>query len=96
MYYQRASATTLATVLSSSSTGATFGPGQQISTQAFSAPFTLPNFDPFTAVCYMGDYISLTSDGTNLHAAWGDNRDTLTDGLYPSGRADPDVFHARR
>jgi hypothetical protein len=94
MYYQRASVTTLATVLSSSSTGATFGPGQQISTQAFPAPFTFPNFDPSTALCYMGDYISVTSDGTTLHAAWGDNRDTVTDGLYPNGRADPDVFYA--
>ena len=95
MYYQRASATTLATVLSSSSTGAAFGHGRQISTQTFPVPFTLPNFDPLIALCYMGDYISLTSDGTNLHAAWGDNRDTVTDGLYPGGRADPDVFYAK-
>jgi len=43
----------------------------------------------------MGDYISLTSDGSNLHAAWGDNRDTVTDGLFQSGRVDPDVFYAK-
>jgi len=95
LYYQRASATRLAPVLSSSSTGAAFGPASQVSTQTFPVPFTLPNFDPSIAFCYMGDYISLTGDGTSLHAAWGDNRDTVTDGLYPSGRADPDVFYAK-
>ena len=96
LYYQRASATSLAPVLSSSTGGTTFGSAEQISTKTFDVPFTLPNFDPAIAFCYMGDYVSVTSDGVALHAAWGDNRDTVTDGLYPSGRVDPDVFYTKR
>jgi hypothetical protein len=95
LYYMRASFTTLATVMSSSSDGTTFSAAEQVSSVAFPAPYTLPNFDPAIAFCYMGDYISLTSDGTHLHAAWGDNRDTVTDGLFQSGRVDPDVFYSK-
>jgi hypothetical protein len=95
LYYQRASATRLAPVLSSSSNGSTWGAAAQVSTRTFEAPFTLPNFDPAIALCYMGDYVSVVSDGNTLHAAWGDNRDIVKDGLFPNGRVDPDVFYAK-
>ncbi len=95
LYYQRATSRKLATVLSSSNGGPRFGAAEQVSTETFGVPFTLPNFDPAIALCYMGDYISLTSDGASLHAAWGDNRNTVTDGLYPDGRLDPNVFYAK-
>jgi hypothetical protein len=42
----------------------------------------------------MGDYISSVSDGTHQYFAWGDNRNTVTNFLYPQGRNDPDVFAA--
>ena len=44
----------------------------------------------------MGDYIANVSDGSHQYFAWGDNRDTVTDFLYPNGRSDPDVFFARQ
>jgi hypothetical protein len=44
----------------------------------------------------MGDYIANVSDGSRQYFAWGDNRDTVTDPLYPNGRSDPDVFFARQ
>ena len=95
LYYQRASVSELAPVMSSSPHGYSFGAAEQVSTETFTVPFTLPNFDPAIALCYMGDYISLTGHGGNLHAAWGDNRNTVTDGLFPGGRADPNVFYAK-
>jgi hypothetical protein len=36
------------------------------------------------------------SDGGHLYLAWGDNRDKVTNFLYPKGRNDPDVFFAKR
>ena len=57
---------------------------------------TFPQFDPIIAFGYMGDYIANVSDWATEYFAWGDNRDTVTGFLYPSGRADPDVFFARQ
>jgi hypothetical protein len=34
--------------------------------------------------------------GGRLYMAWGDNRDTVTNFLWPTGRNDPDVFFAAR
>ena len=44
----------------------------------------------------MGDYISVISGGGRQYYAWGDNRNTVTDFLYPQGRNDPDVFFAKQ
>jgi len=44
----------------------------------------------------MGDYIANVSNGSHQYFAWGDNRDTVTDFLYPNGRNDPDVFFAKQ
>src|SRR6266487_2999756 len=46
LYYMRASSTTLATVMSSWSGGTAFSAAKQVSSVAFPAPYTLPNFDP--------------------------------------------------
>ena len=45
---------------------------------------------------YMGDYIANVSDGSHQYFAWGDNRNRVTNFLYPNGRADPDVFFAKQ
>jgi hypothetical protein len=55
----------------------------------------LPQFDPVIAPAYMGDYISVASDGKTVYAAWGDNRDTVVSPLWENGRPDPDVFFAK-
>jgi hypothetical protein len=67
---------------------------RRVSSQSFPAVFTVPPFDPIIALAYMGDYISNVSDGTHQYFAWGDNRNTVTNFLYPKGRNDPDVFAA--
>ena len=63
-----------------------------------SAPFpgveNNPQFDPLIAYTYMGDYIANVSDGSHRYYAWGDNRDSVTNFLWPRGRRDPDVFFA--
>jgi hypothetical protein len=66
----------------------------RISSTTFPGTLTVPQFDPFVADGYMGDYTALVSDGARRFYAWGDNRDRVTDALYPQGRADPDVFFA--
>jgi hypothetical protein len=43
----------------------------------------------------MGDYIANVTDGSVRYYAWGDNRDVVTNFLWPHGRNDPDVFFAR-
>ena len=55
----------------------------------------LPQFDPIIAPAYMGDYISVASDGKTVYAAWGDNRDKVVSPLWENGRHDPDVFFAK-
>jgi hypothetical protein len=57
---------------------------------------TLPQFDPQIGFGYMGDYISLVSDGKHQYFAWGDNRDRVVNFTHPGGRHDPDVFFALR
>ena len=44
----------------------------------------------------MGDYIANVSAGSHLYFAWGDNRDTVKDFMFPHGRNDPDVFFAKK
>jgi hypothetical protein len=82
-------------MVSDSPNGTSFTP-TRVTNQSFPGVLTLPNFDPIIAFAYMGDYIANVSDGTHQYFAWGDNRDTATDFLYPQGRHDPDVFFATR
>ena len=69
---------------------------QRVTSQSFPGVFTLPQFDPIIAFTYMGDYIASVSDGQHQYVAWGDNRDIVTNVLWPQGRHDPDVFFARQ
>lgn len=69
---------------------------QRVTSQSFPGVYTLPQFDPLIAFAYMGDYIASASDGQHVYMAWGDNRDIVTDFLWPQGRHDPDVFFARQ
>ena len=67
-----------------------------MTSQSFRGSLTVPPFDPITAFGYMGDYIANVSDGSHDYFAWGDNRDRVTNFMYPNGRNDPDVFFARK
>jgi hypothetical protein len=69
---------------------------QRVTSQSFPGVFTFPQFDPIIAFAYMGDYIANVSDGQHQYMAWGDNRDIVTNFLWPNGRHDPDVFFARQ
>jgi hypothetical protein len=42
----------------------------------------------------MGDYLANVNVGGQGYFAWGDNRDIVTNALWPDGRHDPDVFFA--
>ena len=81
--------------VSNSSDGVTFTP-RRVTTQSFPGVYNDPQFDPIIAAAYMGDYISNVSDGTHEYFAWGDNRDVVTNFLWPNGRHDPDVFFAKQ
>ena len=83
-------------VMASNSTNGTFFKVQRVTSQSFPGVVTLPQFDPIIAFTYMGDYIANVSDGTHQYIAWGDNRDIVTNFLWPSGRHDPDVFFAKQ
>ena len=69
---------------------------QRVTSQSFPGVYTVPQFDPLIAFAYMGDYIASVTDGQHVYMAWGDNRDIVTDFLWPNGRHDPDVFFARQ
>jgi hypothetical protein len=64
-----------------------------LSTVAFPVVQTNPNQDPaFGSGCYMGDYNTITTNGTTRFATWGDNRNVVP---IPSGfENEPDVFLA--
>jgi hypothetical protein len=82
-------------VVSDSADGSSFT-STRVTTQSFPGVFNIPNFDPIIANAYMGDYISGVSSGGHQYFAWGDNRDVVTNFLWPQGRHDPDVFFASR
>jgi hypothetical protein len=82
-------------IVSNSTSGNSFKT-QRVTSQSFPGVFTFPQFDPIIAFTYMGDYIANVSDGQHQYMAWGDNRDIVTNFLWPSGRHDPDVFFARQ
>lgn len=81
--------------VSNAADGATFN-ARRVTTRSFPGVFTAPQFDPIIAFAYMGDYISNVSDGQRQYFSWGDNRDVVTNFLWPNGRNDPDVFFARQ
>src|SRR5919204_3406762 len=95
LYYRRNNNNTLDVFVANSSNGSGF-PAQRVTTQSSPGVPTFPQFDPIIAFGYMGDYIGSASDGTHQYFAWGDNRDTVTNFMWPSGRHDPDVFFARQ
>ena len=82
-------------VSNSNSNGKAFK-ARRVTSQSFPGVFTLPQFDPIIAFTYMGDYIANVSDGQHQYFAWGDNRDIVTNFLWPNGRHDPDVFFAKQ
>jgi len=94
LYYQRNPNNTLDVLVGNSKNGTRFAT-KRVTTQSFPGTLTVPQFDPIIAFGYMGDYIANVSDGSHQYFAWGDNRDTVTDPLYPNGRSDPDVFFAK-
>jgi hypothetical protein len=95
MYYRRNANDTLDVFVSDSPNGSSFTT-QRVTNQSSPGVLTLPQFDPIIAPAYMGDYIANVSDGGHQYLAWGDNRDVVTNFLWPSGRHDPDVFFAKR
>ena len=82
-------------LVASSTDGATFS-ARRVTTQSFPGALTFPQSDPVIAQAYMGDYIQNVAAGGHRYYAWGDNRDTVTNFLYPQGRPDPDVFFAKQ
>ena len=97
LYYQISNGTNgeaQLNVMASNSRDGSHWKVQRVSSQSFPGVFTVPQFDPIIAFAYMGDYISNVSDGTHQYFAWGDNRNSVTNFLYPQGRNDPDVFAA--
>jgi hypothetical protein len=95
LYYRRNNDNTLDVFVANSPNGSAFV-AQRVTTQSFPGVFTIPQFDPIIAFGYMGDYIGSASDGTHQYFAWGDNRDVVTNFMWPHGRNDPDVFAAKQ
>jgi hypothetical protein len=95
LYYHRNPNNTLDVLAGNSRNGTGFST-KRVTTQSFPGTLTVPQFDPIIALGYMGDYIANVSDGSHQYFAWGDNRNRVTDFLYPNGRNDPDVFFAKQ
>lgn len=93
-YYQRRADNTLEVRVARSTDGATFTTSR-VSDRSFPGALTFPQFDPIIAQGYMGDYIANVAVDGHRYLAWGDNRDVVTNFMYPDGRPDPDVFFAR-
>jgi len=95
LYYHRHPDNTIDVLIGTSHNGTSFIT-RRVTSQPFLGALTIPQFDPVIAFGYMGDYIANVSDGSNAYFAWGDNRDSVTDFLFPNGRNDPDVFFAKQ
>ena len=95
LYYGRNNNNTLDTIAANSSNGTAF-PTRRVTSQSFPGVSTFPQFDPIISFAYMGDYIVNVSDGSHQYFAWGDNRDKVTNYLWPSGRNDPNVYFAKQ
>jgi hypothetical protein len=96
LYYMRNVDNTLDVVVATSTNGGLSWSYKRVTSESFPGVFNLPQFDPIIAFTYMGDYIANVSDGTNQYFAWGDNRNIVTNFLWPQGRHDPDVFLAKQ
>jgi hypothetical protein len=95
LYYHRNPTNTLDVLIGNSPNGTSFVT-KRVTSQAFRGSLTVPQFDPIIAFGYMGDYIANVSRGSHDYFAWGDNRDKVTDFMFPNGRNDPDVFFAKQ
>ncbi len=95
LYYHRNSNNTVDVLIGTSLNGTSFIT-RRVTSQPFRGTLTVPQFDPTIAFGYMGDYIANVSNGSHDYFAWGDNRDSVTDFLFPHGRNDPDVFFAKQ
>jgi hypothetical protein len=95
LYYHRNPNNTLDVLLGTSTNGTSFTT-KRVNSVSFRGTLTIPQFDPIIAVGYMGDYIANIGAGSHLYFAWGDNRDTVKDFMFPHGRNDPDVFFAKK
>jgi hypothetical protein len=95
LYYQRNDDNTLNTVVANSTNGNSWS-SRTVTTTSFPGVLTVPQFDPIIAFGYMGDYIANASDGSHQYFAWGDNRDRVTNYLWPQGRNDPNVYFAKQ
>jgi hypothetical protein len=87
---------TLDVVLANSGDGGASWSYKRVTSQSFPGVFNFPQLDPVIATAYMGDYLANVSVGNSQYFAWGDNRNVVTNFLWPQGRHDPDVFFARR
>jgi hypothetical protein len=96
LYYQRNHDNTLDVLVGNSTNGRPPFATTRVTSQSFPGVFTVPQFDPIIADAYMGDYIANVSDGSTRYFAWGDNRDTVTNFLWPKGRHDPNVYLAKQ
>src|SRR5215472_16239361 len=95
LYYHRNSNNTLDVLIGNSLNGTSFTT-RRVNSRPFRGTLTIPQFDPVLAFGYMGDYIANVSHGSRDYFAWGDNRDHVTDFMFPQGRNDPDVFFAKQ
>jgi len=95
LYYHRNANNTLDVLIANSLNGTSFTT-KRVTSRPFRGTLTIPQFDPIIAFGYMGDYIANVSHGSRDYFAWGDNRNRVTDFLFPHGRNDPDVFFARQ
>ena len=95
LYYHRYPNNTIDTLIGNSVNGSSFIV-KRVTSQPFRGSLTIPQFDPMIALAYMGDYIANVGSGSHVYFAWGDNRDTVTNFMYPQGRNDPDVFFAKQ
>jgi len=95
LYYHRYPNNTVDVLIGSSLNGTSFIT-KRVTSQPFMGTLTVPQFDPIIAFGYMGDYIANVLNGSHDYFAWGDNRGSVTDFLYPHGRNDPDVFFAKQ
>jgi hypothetical protein len=97
LYYHSYPNNAVDTIVGNSLNGGTsFITTRRVTSVPFRGSLTVPQFDPVVAVGYMGDYIANVVSGSHAYYAWGDNRDTVTNFMYPQGRNDPDVFFAKQ
>jgi hypothetical protein len=95
LYYHRYPNNAIDVLTGTSLNGSSFST-KRVTSQPFRGTLTLPQYDPLIAAGYMGDYIANVGSGSRLYFAWGDNRNTVHDFMYPQGRNDADVFFAKQ